>query len=305
MLQTGTFSGNPVSSAAALASIRELQREGVYEALFARGRSLMIGLQRALDECRIAGLPTNLPLLKHIAASELFSKPTLHTGFLDALGAPEDDQEDEPGVAIACLYLLLEQAASARRGGGETSDPHSPWHTLPGWRLNAPGEDVIVIDIGDREYRVLARYAADGFTLSLPSGAVPVRGRLLDNGRLTATVSDRQLHADVVRDGNHLDVFYAGRHQRMRCQDRDQPGAHEDNASGRLVAPMPGRVISVLVDRDAEVEKGQALMVIEAMKMEHTINAPADGIVTALSFAEGDLVDEGVELLVIEASESN
>ena len=58
----------------------------------------------------------------------------------------------------------------------------------------------------------------------------------------------------------------------------------------------------MLVDRDADVEKGQALMVIEAMKMEHTINAPADGIVKALSFAVGDLVDEGVELLVIETS---
>ena len=58
----------------------------------------------------------------------------------------------------------------------------------------------------------------------------------------------------------------------------------------------------MLVDRDVDVEKGQALMVIEAMKMEHTINAPADGIVTVLSFAVGDLVDEGVELLVIETS---
>jgi 3-methylcrotonyl-CoA carboxylase alpha subunit len=171
--------------------------------------------------------------------------------------------------------------------------------------LNAPGEDVIVVVAGDREFRVPVRYEADGFTLTLPSGAVPVRGRLLDDGRLTATVSNRQLHADVVRDGNHLDVFYAGSHQRMRCQDRDQPGAREDSVSGRLVAPMPGRVISVLVDRDADVEKGQALMVIEAMKMEHTINAPADGTVTTLSFAEGDLVDEGVELLVIKAAESN
>jgi 3-methylcrotonyl-CoA carboxylase alpha subunit len=262
-------------------------------------------LRRALDECHVAGLPTNLPLLKRIAASALFAKPKLHTGFLDALGKRGVDHDDEPGVAIACLFLLLDQAASARRCGGETGDPHSPWHTLPGWRLNAPGEDVIVVVAGDREFRVPVRYEADGFTLTLPSGAVPVRGRLLDDGRLTATVSNRQLHADVVRDGNHLDVFYAGSHQRMRCQDRDQPGAREDSVSGRLVAPMPGRVISVLVDRDADVEKGQALMVIEAMKMEHTINAPADGTVTTLSFAEGDLVDEGVELLVIKAAESN
>ena len=265
----------------------------------------VLRLRRALDDCHVAGLPTNLPLLKRIAASALFEKPTLNTGFLDALGEPEVHRDDEPGVAIACLFLLLEQAASARRDGGESGDPHSPWHSLPGWRMNAPGEDVVVIAANDREYRVPMRYEADAFALSLPSGAVRVRGRLLGDGRLTATVSDRRLHADVVRDGDHLDVFYAGRHLRLRCQDRDHPGADEEGVAGRLVAPMPGRVISVLVDRHADVEKGQALMVIEAMKMEHTINAPADGIVTALSFAEGDLVDEGVELLVIEASESD
>ena len=84
-----------------------------------------------------------------------------------------------------------------------------------------------------------------------------------------------------------------------RCEDRDHPGIHEDTASGLLVAPMPGRVIAVLVDRDASVEKGQALMVIEAMKMEHTIHAPAAGTVTAVCFGEGDLVEEGVELLAI------
>jgi 3-methylcrotonyl-CoA carboxylase alpha subunit len=84
-----------------------------------------------------------------------------------------------------------------------------------------------------------------------------------------------------------------------RCEDRDHPGIHEDTASGLLVAPMPGRVIAVLVDRNSSVQKGQALMVIEAMKMEHTIHAPAAGTVTAVSFGEGDLVEEGVELLAI------
>lgn len=93
--------------------------------------------------------------------------------------------------------------------------------------------------------------------------------------------------------------FFFGQHLRVRCEDRDQPGIREDAASGLLVAPMPGRVASVLVDRDCSVEKGQALMVIEAMKMEHTIHALVDGTVTAVSFGEGDLVEEGVEPLVI------
>ncbi len=257
-------------------------------------------LGHALDDCRIAGLPTNLPLLKRIANSGAFAEAKVHTGFVDSLGVTSsDDNEEELGVAICCLIVLLEQAASERRRGGDTEDPHSPWHTLPAWRSNAPGEDVVVLHIGERDIRVPVRYEGDGFVLTLPASTVAAHGRLLDNGEMRATIGARRLHVDVVRDDNNLDVFFAGKHLRVRCEDRDQPGIREDAASGLLVAPMPGRVISVLVDRDSSVEKGQALMVIEAMKMEHTIHAPVDGTVTAVSFGEGDLVEEGVELLVI------
>ena len=257
-------------------------------------------LENALDDCRIAGLPSNLPLLKRIAKSDAFARAKVHTGFVGALGVPSStNDEEELGVALACLYLLLEQAASSRSRGSETQDPHSPWHTLPAWRANAPAEDIIVLHVGERDMRVPVRHEQDGFVLALATGNVAARGRLRDDGGLQATIGGRRLRADVVRDGRDLDVFYCGRRLRVRCEDRDRPGAREDAGPGLLVAPMPGRVIAVLVDRDASVEKGQALMVIEAMKMEHTIHAPAAGTVTAVSFGEGDLVEEGVELLAI------
>jgi 3-methylcrotonyl-CoA carboxylase alpha subunit len=263
-------------------------------------------LGHALDACRIAGLPTNLPLLKRIANSSAFAQAKVHTGFVHSLGVPAPDgNEEELGLAVSCLFVLLEQAAASRRRGSGTQDPHSPWHTLPAWRSNAPAEDVVVLRLGDKDIRVPVRYQGDGFVLTLPTGAIAARGRLLDNGELRAVIGARQLHADVVRDGSDLDVFFAGKHLRLGCEDRDHPGIREDAASGLLVAPMPGRVIAVLVDRDASVEKGQALMVIEAMKMEHTIHAPVAGTVTAVSFGEGDLVEEGVELLAIAPAGGN
>ena len=260
----------------------------------------------ALDECRIAGLPTNLPLLKRVADSDAFAGANVHTGFVDSLGVPSsENDEEELGLAISCLFLLLEQAVSSNRRGRDTQDPYSPWHTLPAWRLNAPGEDVVVLHVGERDIRVPIRCEGDGFVLTLPTGAVAAHGRLLDDRGLRATIGAQRLHADVVRDGNDLDVFFSGRHMRVRCEDRDQPGTREDAASGLLVAPMPGRVISVLVERDSSVAKGQALMVIEAMKMEHTIQAPVEGTVTAVAFREGDLVEEGVELLAITPAGGN
>ena len=260
-------------------------------------------LQRALDDCRIAGLVTNLPLLKRIAASDGFARAEIHTGFIDTLEKPSSTRDEEDvGVALSCLYVLLERVALGAFSERSTNDPCSPWHTLTAWRMNAPREDVIVLDFDGEDLRIPVRHEDDGFVLELSSGKIPVRGRLLDQGELHATIGARRLRAEVVRNGNDLDVFYAGRHVRVGCEDRDGSGVRKDAASGLLVAPMPGRVISVLVERDANVEKGQALIVIEAMKMEHTIHAPSDGNVTAVFFDEGDVVEEGVELLTIDAA---
>ncbi len=260
-------------------------------------------LQRALDDCRIAGLVTNLPLLKRIAASDGFARAAIHTGFIDTLEEPSSSRdEEEVGVALACLYLLLEQGVPDMFNGPSTDNPCSPWNLLTAWRMNAAREDVIVLAYGEDDIRIPVRHEGDGFVLALSSGEVPVRGKLLNGGELHATIGTRRLRAEVVRNGNGLDVFYAGRHVRVGCEDRDGSAIRKDAASGLLVSPMPGRVISVLVERDSNVEKGQALIVIEAMKMEHTIHASSDGNVTAVFFAEGDLVEEGVELLTIDVT---
>ena len=71
----------------------------------------------------------------------------------------------------------------------------------------------------------------------------------------------------------------------------------EQDEGGRLTAPMPGKVVSFAVKAGDKVSKGQALAVMEAMKMEHTIAAPVDGVVQELLYAPGDQVAEGAELL--------
>jgi 3-methylcrotonyl-CoA carboxylase alpha subunit len=76
------------------------------------------------------------------------------------------------------------------------------------------------------------------------------------------------------------------------------PQAEEEIAGGRLTAPMPGKIIQVLAAAEATVRRGQGLIVLEAMKMEHTVSAPADGVVERVNYAVGDLVEEGAELIV-------
>ena len=92
-----------------------------------------------------------------------------------------------------------------------------------------------------------------------------------------------------------------GRTWRLAIVDPLAAVAEEEAGAAKLTAPMPGKIITVKVENGAKVERGQALLVMEAMKMEHTIRAPADGIVAAVHFAVGDQVEEGVELLDFQA----
>ena len=260
-------------------------------------------LRLALDGCRIAGLPTNISLLKRIAAHTAFENAKIHTAFVDDLTrepAASADREDQTVLAVACLFVLLERAAANTRHGRETRDPYSPWHSLPSWRMNGPGEDILVFHRGDQEIRIPVRVDDGSYGLTLPSGSVQVSGELLEHGDVEAAISGLRVRASVARYGANLDVFLGGKHLRLRSEDHDRPGARAEALPGQLAAPMPGRVIAVLVAQGEPVERGQAVMVIEAMKMEHTIRAPTDGVVTQVAFAEGDLVAEGEELLAMD-----
>ncbi|MEY2897923.1 MAG: hypothetical protein RL669_2192, partial [Pseudomonadota bacterium] len=91
-----------------------------------------------------------------------------------------------------------------------------------------------------------------------------------------------------------------GRHSVLSLVDAIAQAAGGDADTGQLAAPMPGKVVAVLVEAGAEVAKGTPLLVMEAMKMEHTIAAPADGRVQALLYAVGDQVAEGAALVEFE-----
>jgi 3-methylcrotonyl-CoA carboxylase alpha subunit len=102
-----------------------------------------------------------------------------------------------------------------------------------------------------------------------------------------------------VRDGDDWHVFCGGACYRLRLEDELQ-GLDLEAGGASLAAPMPGKVIRVLTDAGAKVAKGDALVILEAMKMEHTIAAPRDGVVAEIFFRAGDQVNEGAELLKLE-----
>jgi 3-methylcrotonyl-CoA carboxylase alpha subunit len=111
--------------------------------------------------------------------------------------------------------------------------------------------------------------------------------------------SETEAHARCVRDGLHWHVFHDGERWTLALKD-PLGNLDADAASGSLAAPMPGRVVKLMVEAGAKVAKGEPLLVLEAMKMEHTILAPADGTVADVHCTVGEQVVEGVQLIRLE-----
>ena len=259
-------------------------------------------LRAALSEYQVVGLTTNLAFLGAVAAHPAYAAAELDTRFIErhraALvgdAAPASDTV----LAIACLDQLLRRAEEAAEAARGSHDPYSPWYGTDGWRLNADDHHAVTFEDGGKLVRVVAHYRPGGLLLELPGGRVEVRGERNGPEDLVADVGGARIRATVVRSGEALVVMVHGRGHRLTLHDPDA-AAERDVAGGSLVAPMPGKVIAVMVEAGAAVKKGAPLLILEAMKMEHTVTSPRDGKVAAVHFGAGALVSEGAQLLALE-----
>jgi len=254
-------------------------------------------LSEALGEVAVAGPVTNRDFLIRVLAEEAFRAGTLDTGHLDrhleALTASEA-VPPEPVLALAALAALRDQ---------DSGDPASPWAALRGWRLNAPARRAVNFRVGED----VATVQSEGAAFRFPGGHTrQVRALPSEAPRLAVEI-DGEAHAAVaVCDAGAALVFAPDTTWRLPLFDpvaEAEAGAREA-APAVPLAPMPGVVVSVDVAGGDRVAKGQPLLVIEAMKVEHTIRAPAAGTVDAVHYAVGDRVDEGAELAAFTPEET-
>ncbi|SDJ26511.1 3-methylcrotonyl-CoA carboxylase alpha subunit [Paraburkholderia steynii] len=255
-------------------------------------------MSQALRGCEVVGPHTNVEFLQRIVASVPFSTGDLDTGLIerhhDALFAPVKKPYLE-ALALACGALLT------REGG--VAHGASPWDALSHWRLNGGYTQTLNWRDVEKEAAFAVVFSRDGETRTLThDGRTEPFKWWTGAGKheYGATIGDAHVTGRVFVDGDTFHVFCRGDALAFEWQNLLAHAADAEHGEGRLTAPMPGKVIAVLVEQGAVVEKGQPLIVMEAMKMEHTIGAPTAGKVAEVLYAVGDQVTDGAQLLVLD-----
>ncbi len=255
----------------------------------------------ALRECEVAGVTTNAAFLERVLAHEAFAAARLDTGLIerhrDALFPGAEPLPDAVLVAAACAETAALRRATAARARS-SADPYSPWDALDGWWPGRAGTGVALRFADGDDVHAVTVHAGDGGALrvDLPSRSLDVVVRE-DGDALWIEADGTRLRASVAAVGEERHVFVGGARRRMRLVDPLAHAGEEEPHAGHLMAPMSGTIVAVLVKPGDRVARGAPLVVVEAMKMEHTIAAPAEGIVAAVNFGVGDKVSEGADLV--------
>ncbi|MDH4114378.1 MAG: acetyl/propionyl/methylcrotonyl-CoA carboxylase subunit alpha [Burkholderiaceae bacterium] len=256
-------------------------------------------LRGALADFHIVGVANNVDFLSRLVANPAFARAELDTGLIERERAhlfPDADRSEgvpNEWLAFACARVLADENA------GASADP---WGSAQGWRLNTHYVRTLTLKSERGVHDVDLEYTRDGYMFHHDDADTPLALSAVDGTRIGIRFGGHALVGDVVRAGDELHLFAHGRHRVLALFDAIAQSTGGDAATGRLTAPMPGKVIAISTIAGARVERGAPLLVMEAMKMEHTIVAPADGVVAEVLFAVGDQVDEGAELVRIETA---
>jgi 3-methylcrotonyl-CoA carboxylase alpha subunit len=265
-----------------------------------RARARML---QALADYRVVGVNNNIDFLSRLVACPAFASADLDTGLIERERGflfPGAESPPDDAFLVAALAGLLREREFARTRAQRSADATSPWHARDGWRLNGAARRTIVYRFGEAQTGVGVVAHRDGFTLSLAGKAHVVRGKIDERGALRVEIDGVRRDAAVIAAGHMRHVFLDGRAWRLAAVDPLHVSTEGAGGHGGLLAPMPGKVIAILAEAGAKVDKGAPLLILEAMKMEHTITAPSDGVLKAHRFAVGDAVGDGAELVDFE-----
>ncbi len=242
-------------------------------------------MQNALSETAVIGVKTNIGFLQNLLQHPAYLAGKTDTGFIvkhkDTLLTTSTLQIDM--LAAACAKVLHDEASS--------TSIDSPWGTTNGWRLNSSATRKFEFKNSNGETLSCAIELIAGVqTFRYAEAAVPFHFAVRESGAFDITLGLQKSVVQAVHAGDIFEVITATSRQSLAQFNPYLAKLDSTVNEGRLTAMMPGRVVKLMVAADEAVQKGQPLIIMEAMKMEHTIVSPRDGVIERVSFQVGEMV---------------
>ena len=241
-----------------------------------------------LAETRISGVRTNLAFLSRILAHPAFAAAELDTDFIPR---HEQDLFITPSELPAAFWELAGKAwALSQPQRVRQDDPTSPWAQASGWRSAQNQHFVLNLQTGEQQQRI---------TINCND----LQNVQLIADQLVIEQDHVRQRIPALRVENTLYLEWQGELHPVTEVDFIAQATAGSQQQGGLTAPMNGSIVRVLVEPGQSVEEGATLVVLEAMKMEHSIRAPHAGTVQNIFCAEGDMVTDGMVLVELDGGE--
>ena len=260
----------------------------------------------ALAKTYIVGLNTNVQFLRYVVRSDSFAQANLDTGLI-----PREEEalfnQEHVGTALAVAAAVVHTLHAER---AQTDPSQSvwtdPWAKRDGWQSHGIHVRAFEFEFHGEKVTAQLRYLHDGaLHLRVGDTSDNALGALSFSNTLAGfdiSFAKHRIIAKTYKNNDKVGIFTAKGATQIIAIDLLEHAGETHEEGGRLTAPMPGKVVSFSVKAGDKVTKGQALAVMDAMKMEHTIASPTDGVVQELLYQPGDQVIEGAELLKLGAA---
>jgi 3-methylcrotonyl-CoA carboxylase alpha subunit len=265
-------------------------------------------LREALAQTDVVGPKSNVAFLETLVRHPSVTGASIDTGYLDRHldeFIPTDSALPDQAILATALAELLSTEALARSTANHSADPHSPWGVADAWRLGHPGRRALAMEFAGERIDVSASGSAGTYVVQHGDRHTTVQGATHD-GEWLGWRDDQGSHRLRVRaSGADWLVFVDDRRYRIHEAAPFDWTPSESGGSDRVLAPMPGRIVTLKVAVGDTVEAEQELLVMEAMKMELMLRAPRAGTIAELRAAPGDFVEADTILALFAAEDSD
>jgi 3-methylcrotonyl-CoA carboxylase alpha subunit len=258
-------------------------------------------MREALAECEIVGPKSNIAFLERLVRHPVVVEARIDTGYLDRhldeFLTGDAAPSDHVLFAAATTALLHDECAIAAHAL-HGSDPHSPWSRADAWRIGHAGKRIVALSLREQRYEIEAHGHDGHYQLQHGESHCDVHGARHQNGVLSARFDGEGLRFAIHADAQRVSLHDADGQRYSFVRTAAFAWESKQGSGGnQIIAPMPGRVVLVKANVGDQVEEGQELLVMEAMKMELALKAPRSGTIENISATQGEFVEADAVLV--------